>query len=82
VFSGGGPLSGGPHKCYVWENTAGKGERPTKWIEHVVTHKPCHEAMGEDVDGDGDIDLCSKPWSTGNEHFYLRNMTVERHGRK
>jgi len=27
-----------------------------------------------DMDGDGDIDLCSKPWSTGNEHYYLENL--------
>jgi len=26
-----------------------------------------------DVDKDGDIDICSKPWN-GNEHIYLRNM--------
>ncbi|MBE0534380.1 MAG: VCBS repeat-containing protein [Phycisphaerae bacterium] len=77
VFSGGGPLSAkGSHKCYIWENTAGQGKRPTsdKWNEHIIAHKPCHEAVGADVDGDGDIDICSKPWSTGNEHFYLQNL--------
>jgi len=77
VFSGGGPLSAkDSHTCCIWENTAGKGGRPTpdKWIEHVVARKPCHEATAADVDADGDIDICSKPWSTGNEHFYLRNM--------
>ncbi|MFC1509618.1 FG-GAP repeat domain-containing protein [Candidatus Omnitrophota bacterium] len=79
VFSGGGPLSGAPHKCYIWENTAGTGKNPTSrdWIEHIVAEKPCHEAVGGDVDGDGDIDICSKPWRTGNEHFYLKNMTME-----
>jgi len=30
-----------------------------------------------DTDGDGDIDICSKPWSTGNEHFFLRNLLVD-----
>ncbi len=80
VFSGGGPLSAkGSYKCYIWENLAGKNKRPTsnKWREHIVARKPCHEAVGGDVDGDGDIDICSKPWSTGNEHFYLRNMKIE-----
>ncbi|MBN1845367.1 MAG: VCBS repeat-containing protein [Sedimentisphaerales bacterium] len=80
VFSGGGPLSGeNMHRCYVWENTAGKGNPPIagRWIEHIVARKPCHEAVGGDVDGDGDIDVCAKPWSTGNEHFYLRNLTSE-----
>ena len=79
VFSGGGPLSGASQKCYIWENTAEKNSIPTseKWIEHVVANKPCHEAVGGDVDGDGDIDICTKPWTTGNDHFYLRNMYME-----
>lgn len=84
VFSGGGPLSApDSHCCFVWENTAGPGAVPTtdKWIEHVIARKPCHEAARGDVDGDGDIDICSKPWSTGNEHFYLRNMAVESRGK-
>jgi hypothetical protein len=29
-----------------------------------------------DVDKDGDIDICSKPWN-GDEHVYLRNMLKE-----
>jgi len=29
-----------------------------------------------EVDGDGDIDICTKPWN-GNLHFYLRNMLTE-----
>lgn len=75
VFAGGGPLSGAPHRCYVWENTTGNG---SAWEEHIVSRKPCHEAMGGDVDGDGDIDICFKPWSTGNEHIYLRNLAADR----
>jgi hypothetical protein len=78
VFSGGGPLSAGKsHTCYIWENTAGLSKRPTSgtWIEHIVAKKPCHEAVAGDVDGDGDIDICTKPWSTGNEHVYLRNLS-------
>lgn len=70
VFSGGGPLS--PDKsyiCYVWENAGGG-----KWIEHIVARRNCHEAVAADVDGDGDIDICFKPWSGSNEHVYLRNM--------
>ncbi len=81
VFSGGGPLSRKDDtRCFIWENTAGPGGRPTSkhWREHVVARKPCHEAFGGDVDGDGDIDICSKPWSRGNEHFFLRNMARKR----
>jgi len=77
IFSGGGPLSApGSHTCYIWENMAGVNGRPAggNWREHVMARKPCHEAKGADVDGDGDIDICSKPWTTGNEHFFLRNM--------
>jgi hypothetical protein len=81
VFAGGGPLSApGQHKSSIWENTAGPKGNPTaqRWIEHVVARKPVHEVEAADVDGDGDIDLVAKPWSVGNEHFYLRNMAVEK----
>ena len=75
VYAGAGPLSASKKfACYVWENT-GKGRG---WIEHILlTDKQCHEAEAADVDADGDIDICTKPWSGGNEHVFLRNMLVE-----
>jgi hypothetical protein len=75
VFSGGGPLTEKPpHKCFIWENADGKAGA---WKEHLIfSGKECHEAKAADVDGDGDIDVCTKPWN-GDEHVYLRNMLKE-----
>ncbi len=74
VFSGGGPISQDFHKCFIWENADGKAAR---WKEHLILEgKRCHEAKAADVDADGDIDICTKPWD-GNLHFYLRNMLIE-----
>ncbi|MHC4533499.1 MAG: FG-GAP-like repeat-containing protein [Planctomycetota bacterium] len=75
IFSGGGPLTQKPpHKWFIWENLDGRGE---KFEQHeILSGKRCHEAKAADVDRDGDIDICSKPWN-GNEHVYLRNMLME-----
>jgi hypothetical protein len=40
------------------------------------TGKRCREAKAADIDADGDIDICTKPWR-GRLHFYLRNLLVE-----
>lgn len=79
VFSGGGPLSDEKHLCYIWENTEGTDGNPGSvgWIEHLVADKPCHEAVGGDVDGDGDIDICTKPWDSGSEHLFFENRLIE-----
>ncbi len=74
VFSGGGPLSQEVYEWFIWENLDGKGGR---WKEHMILRgKRCHEAKAADVDRDGDIDICTKPWH-GSLHVYLRNMLVE-----
>jgi len=73
VFSGGGPLSQTDFQCFIWENL-GKAK---SWKQHLILEgKRCHEAKAADVDRDGDIDICAKPWH-GNLHFYLRNMLIQ-----
>lgn len=69
ICSGGGPLSTGPHKIYIWEQVKNQ-----EWVEHVIGNLPCHEAVGGDVDRDGDIDICTKPWTTGSKHVYFENL--------
>jgi hypothetical protein len=74
IFSGGGPMTEGPCQWYIWENKDGKSKT---WQVHVVLNNyECHEARAADVDGDGDIDICSKPW-TGNSHVYLENKLID-----
>jgi hypothetical protein len=74
VFSGEGPLSGrgdGQFRWYVWQHP---GDAKKPWTEHVVYEgSECHEGVAADVDGDGAIDICSKPWR-GNQHVFLRNL--------
>jgi hypothetical protein len=67
----------------IWENQ-GSG----KFVERVVLDRKLggHEVVVGDVDGDGDIDICSKPWKAvswngagGKFHIdYLENKRIER----
>lgn len=79
IFSGEGPLGASgpdePRRSFIWENADGRGGN---WIEHVLTEGlRCHEAMAGDVDADGDIDICFKPWN-GDLHIYLENKLNSR----
>ncbi|MFW5820194.1 MAG: FG-GAP repeat domain-containing protein, partial [Bacteroidota bacterium] len=70
VASGGGPLSKDDYKLFIWENLSGDG---SSWKEHIILEGiEVHEIVAEDVDGDGDPDICSKPWE-GGLHLYLEN---------
>lgn len=74
IMSGGGPLSVDEKKLFIWENISGNG---LEWKKHLLlTGNEIHEAVAADVDGDGDIDICSKPWE-GDLHIYLENLLVE-----
>ncbi len=75
VFSGGGPLTPGSRQWCIWENADGRGGR---WPQHVILRdKRCHESVAADVDRDGDIDICSKPWN-GSLHVFLENTLKRR----
>lgn len=68
IFTGGGPLTVGEHKWFLFEQTVGGG-----WKEHLIQEgRRTHESVAADVDRDGDIDILTKPWR-GNEHWFVEN---------
>jgi hypothetical protein len=80
VFSGEGPGGGtgarGARRWFIWENTDSLGGA---WTEHLVREHAaeCHEGVAADVDRDGAVDLCAKPWN-GNLHVFLKNRRGKR----
>jgi hypothetical protein len=68
-------------RWFIWENVDGRG----KLVERVILDANLggHEAVAGDVDGDGDLDICAKPWEPrqanalgGGNHFdYLENVS-------
>jgi hypothetical protein len=72
-------------RWFIWENQGGRG---SAFVERVILDAGLggHEAVAADVDGDGDIDLCSKLWqprrdnaNAGRNHAdYLENLAIER----
>jgi hypothetical protein len=69
-------------RWFIWENAGAK--RPT-FLERIILDNRLggHEAIVGDVDGDGDIDICSKLWrprkdnaNGGKNHAdYLENLS-------
>ncbi len=70
-------------RWFIWENVDGKGG---KFAEHVILDAKLggHEAVVADVDGDGDLDICSKLWrprkdnaNGGRNHAdFLENLLI------
>ena len=72
-------------RFFLWHNPDGRGQQ---WIEHVILDANLggHEAVIGDFDGDGRIDICSKPWAAVQENAvqgklhvdFLLNVTPQR----
>jgi hypothetical protein len=72
-------------RWFIWENVDGKG---AQFVERIILDAGLggHEAVVADVDGDGDLDICSKLWrprkdnaNGGRNHAdYLENLLVNK----
>lgn len=63
-------------RWFIWENVDGKGG---SWVEHVILDCGLggHEAVIGDVDGDGNLDICSKLWAPWKDNANGGRMHVD-----
>ena len=74
-----------PPRWFIWENVDGKG---ANFLERVILDNGLggHEAVVADVNGDGDLDICSKLWrprkdnaNGGRNHAdFVENLLVHK----
>jgi len=72
-------------RWFIWENVDGKGAH---FVERVILDNGLggHEAVAADVDGDGDVDICSKLWrprkdnaNAGRNHAdFVENLLIRK----
>jgi hypothetical protein len=76
-----------PPRWFIWENVDGRG---ANFTERVILDAGLggHEAVVADVDGDGDVDICSKLWrprrdnaNGGRNHAdFVENLLATKQG--
>ena len=66
---------GGEKRWFIFDNADGRGRA---FVSHVIVRGvEGHETVAGDVDGDGDLDFCSKPWNS-DRHVFVENLLVNR----
>ena len=64
----------GEKRWFIFENEA----RGRTFVTHVILRGvEGHETVAGDVDGDGDLDFCSKPWNS-DRHVFVENIAVDK----
>jgi len=79
IMVGNGPLSTGK-KTFIYENLAGRGKKPmdSDWKQHVILEGfVAHEGVIGDVDGDGDLDIVCKEWTSGSVYYLENRLKVK-----